>query len=83
MAPTFNDYCHKVAADLEAKGVRVEVDDRNERIGYKIREAGMQKIPYLFILGENEEQAGTVSVRPRGQVKNEEMSLEDFYKYAE
>ena len=83
VAPAFNDYCHKVAADLEAKGVRVEVDDRNERIGYKIREAGIQKIPYLFILGENEEQAGTVSVRPRGQVKNEEMSLEDFYKYAE
>lgn len=83
VAPAFNDYCHKVAADLESKGVRVEVDDRNERIGYKIREAGMQKIPYLFILGENEEQAGTVSVRPRGQVKNEEMSLEDFYKYAE
>ncbi len=78
VAPGFNDYCYEVAKQLEAQGTRVEVDDRNERIGYKIREAGMQKIPYLFILGEKEQEAKTVSIRPRGQVKNVEISVEEF-----
>lgn len=83
VSPDFNGYCNEVAAKLEAQGVRVEVDERNERIGYKIREAGMQKIPYLFILGANEQEANTVSIRPRGQVKNVEMSVEDFLVKAE
>lgn len=83
VSPDFNDYCTSVAEQLEAQGVRVEVDDRNERIGYKIREAGMQKIPYLFILGEKEQEAETVSIRPRGQVKNVEMSVADFLVKAE
>ncbi|MBN2221931.1 MAG: threonine--tRNA ligase, partial [Vallitaleaceae bacterium] len=78
VAPDFNDYCQSVAAELEAKGVRVELDVRHERIGYKIREAGMQKIPYLFILGANEQEAKTLSVRPRGQVENVEMTIEEF-----
>jgi len=83
VTPAFNDYCYDVKKQLEAAGVRVEVDDRNERIGYKIREAGMQKIPYLFILGENEMKAKTVSIRPRGQVKNVEMSIADFMAKAD
>jgi len=83
VSPDFNGYCNDVAAKLEAQGVRVEVDERNERIGYKIREAGMQKIPYLFILGAKEQEASTVSIRPRGQVKNVEMSVEDFLVKAE
>jgi threonyl-tRNA synthetase len=78
VAPDFNEYCREVAQELEAKGVRVEVDERNERIGYKIREAGLQKIPYLFILGANEKEAKTVSIRPRGKVENIEMNVEEF-----
>lgn len=83
VSPDFNAYSFEVAKELEAKGVRVEVDDRNERIGYKIREAGLQKIPYLFILGEKERDAKTVSIRPRGHVKNVEMTLEEFLVKAE
>lgn len=83
VSPDFNTYCDEVAKELEANGVRVEVDDRNERIGYKIREAGMQKIPYLFILGEKEREAKTVSIRPRGQVKNVEMNVNEFLQKAE
>lgn len=74
----FNGYAEEVIEQLKTLGVRVEGDLRNERIGYKIREAGMQKIPYLLILGENEQNSKTISVRPRGQVKNEEMTVESF-----
>ena len=78
VSPDFNPYCEKVANELKAYGIRVEVDDRNERIGYKIREAGMQKIPYLFILGANEQENNSISIRPRGQVKNIESNVKAF-----
>lgn len=48
----FKDYADEVAAKLSAEGVRVEVDGRNEKIGYKIREAQMQKVPHMLIVGE-------------------------------
>ena len=83
VSPEFSDYAKEVEADLKSRGVRVEVDNRNERIGYKIREAGLQKVPYIFVLGEKEQEAGTVSIRPRGQVKNVEMSIEAFVAKAE
>lgn len=60
------DYAMNVEKQLADKDIRVELDDRNESIGKKIREAEMQKIPYLFIVGEKEKTAGTVSVRARG-----------------
>lgn len=63
----FNDYGKQVAEQLQAAGVRVELDSRNEKIGYKIREAQMQKIPYMLVVGEKEAEAGTVSLRKRGQ----------------
>ncbi len=63
----FNDYANEVAAKLEAAGVRVEVDSRNEKIGYKIREAQMQKIPYMLVVGEKEATSGTVGLRKRGE----------------
>ena len=47
--------------------MRVEIDDRNEKIGYKIREARLQKVPYMLIVGDNEVQNGAVSVRKRGE----------------
>ena len=59
------EYAKKVAAELESAGVRVETDLRNEKIGYKIREAQSKKIPYMLIVGDKEAEGGTVSVRTR------------------
>ena len=61
------DYAFDVKRQLEEKGFRVEVDDRNEKIGYKIREARLQKVPYMLILGDNEVENGNLSVRTRGE----------------
>jgi len=61
------DYTYEVKAQLEAKGMRVELDDRNEKIGYKIREARLQKVPYMLIIGDSEVQNHQVSVRRRGE----------------
>ena len=72
------DYAKNVAAELEKQGFRVETDLRNEKIGYKIREAQMQKTPYMLIVGDKEAEAGTVSVRTRGGVDLGAMALADF-----
>ncbi len=72
------DYAKSVAAELEEKGYRVETDLRNEKIGYKIREAQMQKVPYMLIVGDKEAEAGTVSVRTRGGVDMGAMGLGEF-----
>ena len=61
------DYAYEVKKELEKLGVRVELDDRNEKIGYKIRESRLQKIPYMLIIGDNEVESGTLSVRRRGE----------------
>ena len=60
-----HDYAEKVQKELEAAGVRVEADFRPEKMGYKIREAQLQKIPYMLVVGEKEAETGTVSVRHR------------------
>ena len=72
------DYAKTVADKLSALGVRVETDLRNEKIGYKIREAQMQKLPYMLVVGDKEAEAGTVSVRTRGGVDLGAMPLDDF-----
>lgn len=59
------EYAQKVADDLKAEGFRVQVDDRNEKTGYKIREAQLLKIPYMLVVGDKEAEAETVSVRSR------------------
>ena len=61
------DYAYEVKKQLEQKGMRVELDDRNEKIGYKIREARLQKVPYMLVIGDSEVEAGTVAVRQRGE----------------
>ena len=61
------DYAYDVKRMLEEKGMRVELDDRNEKIGYKIREARLNKIPYMLIIGDSEVENGAVSVRRRGE----------------
>ena len=61
------DYSYDLKRKLESAGVRVEIDDRNEKIGYKIREARLTKVPYMLIIGDNEVENGSVSVRRRGE----------------
>jgi len=63
----YEAYAKEVEEKLVAGGVRAESDLRNEKMGYKIREAQLEKIPYMLIVGENEESGGTVSVRKRGE----------------
>ena len=72
------DYAKSVEQKLAAANVRVESDLRNEKIGYKIREAQMQKIPYMLVVGDKEAEAGTVAVRTRAGVDLGAMPLEDF-----
>jgi threonyl-tRNA synthetase len=66
----FNDYAYEVKKALKKAHVKVEVDDRSEKIGYKIREARLEKLPYLLVVGANESEQGTVSVRRRGEEKD-------------
>ncbi|MBQ3404267.1 MAG: threonine--tRNA ligase, partial [Oscillospiraceae bacterium] len=72
------EYSDSIAAKLEAEGFRVEVDSRNEKIGYKIREAQMQKIPYMLVLGDKEAESGAVTVRKRGEGDLGSFSLDEF-----
>ena len=72
------DYAKKLADKLDELGFRVEVDDRNEKIGYKIREAQVQKIPYMLVIGDKEMEEGTVGVRNRKDGDLGAMKLEDF-----
>ncbi len=72
------DYARKVKEDLEKQGIRVELDERQEKIGYKIREAQLQKIPYMLILGEKEKEANAVGVRARKEGDIGQMSIEEF-----
>ena len=72
------DYGRSVTEHLAAAGLRVELDERGEKIGYKIREAQSMKIPYMLIVGQKEEEEGTVSVRSRSEGDLGSKSLEDF-----
>ena len=72
------EYAKQVAAKLDAAGIRVESDLRNEKIGYKIREAQMQKIPYMLVVGDKEAEAGSVAVRTRAGEDLGAMSLDAF-----
>src|SRR5580700_2547188 len=72
------EYANKVAAQLKAIGVRVEVDARNEKMNAKIREHAMQKVPFLLVVGDKESEAGKVNVRTRGKEKTEDMPAADF-----
>ena len=78
VAEKFGDYANKVASVLERSGVRVEIDNRNETIGKKIREAQLEKVPYTLVVGEKEVEANTVAVRKRKVGDMGTMSLEEF-----
>ena len=72
------DYVDKIVAKLKQEGLRVEADNRNEKIGYKIREALNEKVPYLIIVGDEEEKNGTISIRGRGFENKSGLNLDDF-----
>ncbi|MCW0117768.1 threonine--tRNA ligase [Bacillus subtilis] len=76
------DYAKKVQERLQREGLRVEVDSRDEKIGYKIREAQMQKIPYMLVVGDQEAENGAVNVRKYGEQNSETISLDEFVKKA-
>lgn len=72
------DYSKQIQEKLTAAGIRVEMDDREEKLGYKIREAQMKKIPYMLVLGDKEVEAGEVNVRRYGSKDSEIISFEEF-----
>ncbi|ARK31681.1 Threonine--tRNA ligase 1 [Halalkalibacter krulwichiae] len=80
--PVSNDvhleYAKKVQESLQAVGVRVEIDERDEKLGYKIREAQMQKIPYMLVLGDKEMEAEAVNIRKYGEQDSTSVPLKDF-----
>ncbi|MRN55863.1 threonine--tRNA ligase [Paenibacillus monticola] len=67
VSTAFDDYANEVTDKLRRRGISAEADLRNEKLGYKIREAQLEKLPYMFVIGENEQNAGTVSIRKRGE----------------
>ncbi len=72
------DYAEQIKAELEKNGFRVTLDGRSEKIGYKIREAQLEKVPYMLILGDKEEEAGEVAMRDRKDGKTTVMPLSEF-----
>ena len=74
----FNAYAEKVAGTLRLEDVRVEVDDSDETVGYKIRQAETQKVPYMLVVGGREEEAGTVAVRAHGSGEQDVVPVDEF-----
>lgn len=73
-----NDYCDALCGKLRAAGVRCAVDKRQEKTGFKVRAAQLEKVPYMLIIGDNEQAEGTVSVRRRDSQQNDVMDANDF-----
>lgn len=74
----FNDYAHKVKEQLEAAGIRANIDERNEKVGRKIRDNEMKHIPYLLVVGEKEQADSSVNVRKQGEGTQETMTIPMF-----
>ncbi len=75
-----NEYANSVKEQLEKEGIRIEIDDRNEKIGYKIREAQVQKVPYMLVVGEKEMECKTVGVRSRKDGDIGAIKIDEFIK---
>ena len=73
-----DEYCKKVLEKLQMEGIRVKYDNRNEKVGYKIREAQMEKVPYMLVIGDKEKENEEVSVRSRKEADAGTMKLEEF-----
>ncbi len=76
----FNDYAFQIAKELNAQDIRITVDDRNEKIGRKIRDNELKRIPYMLVVGEKEAENGEVAVRRQGEGDKGSMSVADFAK---
>ena len=74
----YNDYATQVAYTLDQNGVRATVDRRNEKIGRKVRDNELKRIPYMVIVGEKEQADGTVSVRKQGSEERGVMTVDEF-----
>ena len=74
----FVDYAEGIKEQLEERGIRVELDDRDEKIGFKIREARNERVPYMLIVGEKDIEAGKVSVRSRANGEEGQADLSEF-----
>ena len=74
----FADYAAEVTKKLQAAGVRAELDDRNEKLGYRIREAQVTKVPYMVVVGEDEMNTGSVTVRARVEGEGGKVSVDEF-----
>ena len=72
------DYTKQIEEKLHKAGIRVIVDDRNEKVGYKIREAQLEKVPYMLVVGNKEVEENTVAVRSRGNAENETINADEF-----
>lgn len=72
------EYSKKLEEELCEEGIRVTLDSRNEKVGYKIREAQLEKVPYMLVIGAKEVEEGTVSVRSRENAENETISVDEF-----
>jgi threonyl-tRNA synthetase len=75
------DYAHQVAEELKHSGLRVEVDDSNNRMNAKIREAQLQKVPYMLVVGDREVEAGAVAVRTRDNEDRGASPVADFKEH--
>ena len=80
IADSHREYARKIKDELEKIGIRVEIDERQEKIGYKIREAQLQKIPYMLVIGDKEIEENAVGVRSRKDGDIGQMKLEKFIK---
>ena len=78
ISDSFMEYCHEVIDKLRKYGIRCEIDNRSEKIGYKIREARNERVPYLIIVGEKEKNHGNISLRSRDMGEEGSTSLEEF-----
>jgi len=74
----YNDYAKKVGQYFDSVGVRATIDDRNEKIGRKIRDNELKRVPYMVIVGENESAEGLVSMRKQGGGEQATMKMEEF-----
>ena len=79
----FVDYAHKVERELVNAGMRVEIDESNEKLGYKIRQCELQRVPYKIIVGEKEQAEGVIAVNKRKEGDKGQMTVADFLNMTE
>ena len=74
----FADYAAEVTKKMQAAGIRAELDDRNEKLGYRIREAQLSKVPYMIVVGEDEMKENAVTVRARTEGEGGKFTVDEF-----